>query len=602
MQKDGRKEKVLDLANKIARVKRGSKNGVTFADPEYKLLEPFITEEMADVALCLEMKVFSTAEEVAKKCNKPLKQVSKLLNEMAWIGAILLDTVDGVDQYCLEIYVPGIMEAMANNLELIGKYPIIGECFEEYTRKRGAMLAGNVPVGLGLMRVIPVETAIDGQSRRASFEEVSTYINENDDISVSNCSCRNSREAMGEGCGHLAEDMCIQLGHAARYYIRTGRGRRVTKEEALEVLRRGEEDGLIHQIPNTDGPGQTHAICNCCGCACFSLRTGSMYHSYDIVRSNYVAKIDEDKCVGCGQCVENCQVNATKLGQNLCDKKPQAPKAKGETPRDTEWTEDKFNYNHRETIMVEESGTSPCKTECPAHIPVQGYIKLAAQGRYLEALELIKKENPFPAVCGRICPKKCESECTRADIDEAVAIDEIKKFIAEQELKADSRFIPTIERHYDTKVAIIGAGPAGLSCAYYLAVRGYKVTVFEKEKVLGGMLTLGIPSFRLGRDVVKAEIQILRELGVKFETGVEIGKDISLGKLRSQGYKAFYVAIGAQGGRKLGLEGEDAKGVLTGLDFLKKVNLDKEVTLEGKTIVIGGGNVAIDVARTASPR
>lgn len=594
------KEKVLNLANKIAKTKRGSKHEVKVTDPEYKILEPFISEEMAEIALCLELKQFSTAQEVAKKCGKPLERVDELLHEMAWIGAILMDKVDGIDKFALEIYVPGVMEAMANNLELIEKHPIIGECFEEYTRKRGAMLAGNVPVGLGLMRVIPVETAIDGESRRASFEEVSKYILENEDISVSNCSCRNSRRAMGEGCGHLAEDMCIQLGHAARYYIRTGRGRRITKEEAFEILRKGERDGLIHQIPNTDGPGKTHAICNCCGCSCFSLRTGTMYNNYDTIRSNYVSKVDEEKCVACGQCVENCQVNAVRLGQSLCTKEPLPPKPEREIPYNTEWTEDKYNLNHRETIMVEETGTSPCKTECPAHISVQGYIKMAAQGRYREALELIKNENPFPAVCGRICPRKCESDCTRGDIDEPVAIDEIKKYIAEQELNADNRFIPEILGDFDKKIAIIGAGPAGLSCAYFLAVKGYKVTVFEKERVLGGMLTLGIPSFRLEKDIINAEIQILRELGVTFKTGIEVGKDIKLEELRTQGYEAFYVAIGAQGGRKLGLEGEDAEGVLTGVDFLRAVNLDNETRLDGKTIVIGGGNVAIDVARTAT--
>ena len=186
--------------------------------------------------------------------------------------------------------------------------------------------------------------------------------------------------------------------------------------------------------------------------------------------------------------------------------------------------QDKWNVDHRiNRENVVETGTSPCKTECPAHISVQGYIKMASQGRYKEALELIKHENPFPAVCGRICPRKCEAACTRGDIDEAVAVDEIKKFIAEQDLNMENRYVPKLRHEYGKKIAVIGAGPSGLSCAFYLAIDGYKVTVFEKQKVLGGMLTLGIPSYRLEKEVINAEIDILRELGVEFKTGVEVG-------------------------------------------------------------------------------
>jgi len=224
---------------------------------------------------------------------------------------------------------------------------------------------------------------------------------------------------------------------------------------------------------------------------------------------------------------------------------------------------------------------------------------MASLGKYTEALELIKKENPFPAVCGRICPRACESECTRGDIDAPLAVDEIKKFIADRDLHADTRFVPKKMHEYGKPVAIVGAGPAGLSCAYYLAIDGYKVTVFEKQEMLGGMLTLGIPSYRLEKNVVNAEIDILKELGVEFKTGVEVGKDVSIADLRKQGFKAFYIAIGAQGGRKIGIEGEDTEGVIAGVDFLRNVNLGKKVALSGNVIVIGGGNVAIDVARTA---
>lgn len=592
-------EKVLDLANKISGTKRGSKSEIKPEDPEYRILEPIVTEEMAEVALCLELRKPMSAKEIAPLCGKSLEETEKLLWELAIAGAAFVRKIDGVDKYWHDIWVPGHMEMIVNNKENVKKYPQIAEAFDEYGKLKGAKAAGNVPVGLGVMRVIPIEQAIKAETRRASYEEVSKYLNENTIFSVSDCACRTVREAMEEGCGHLKEDMCIQMGHAAEYYIRTGRGREITREEAFEIIKKAEANGLMHQIPNTEGPGKTHAICNCCECGCLSLRNANMFLNPDIIRSNYVAQVDKDKCVACGECVENCPTNALKLGQKICAKTP-LPEKKRELPYDTEWGPDKWNPDYRTNKkVVVDTGSSPCKAECPAHIGIQAYIKLASQGRYTEALELIKHENPFPAVCGRVCPRYCESACTRGDIDDPIAIDDIKKFIAEQDLKKEYRYVPEIKHHYGKKIAVIGAGPSGLSCAYYLAIDGYKVTVFEKQKVLGGMLTLGIPSFRLEKDVVNAEIDILKELGVEFKTGIEVGKDVSLHDLRSQGFEAFYLAIGAQAGKKLGLEGEDAEGVITGVEFLRKVNLDKDLKIEGQTIVIGGGNVAIDVARTA---
>ncbi len=591
-------DKLMDLANKISMTKRGSKNEIKADDPRYKILEPIVTDEMADVALCLELRKPMSAEEIAPKCGFPVEKTAELLWQLAEVGMAFVNKIDGVDKYWNEIWVPGHMEMIVNNLENVKKYPILAECFEELGRVRGPLLISSVPTALGPMRVIPIESAIDGETRRASYEEVSKYINEAEIISVSDCACRTSREAMGEGCGHLKEDMCIQLGHAAEYYIRTGRGRQITREEAFDIIKRAEENGLMHQIPNFDGPGKTHAICNCCGCSCYSLRFANMYNAPDILRSNYIAQVDKEKCVACGECVENCPTNALKLGQKLCDEP--VVQAERDYPFDTEWGPDRWNVDYRTNRkVVLDSGSSPCKAECPAHIGVQGYIKLAAQGKYTEALELIKHENPFPAVCGRVCPRKCESACTRGDIDDPVAIDDIKKFIAEKDLDAATRYVPKKRHDYGKKIAVVGAGPAGLSCAFYLAIDGYKVTVFEKQQALGGMLTFGIPSYRLEKDVINAEIDVLRELGVEFKTGVDVGADVTISELRDQGFEAFYLAIGAQAGRLIGVEGEDADGVITGVDFLRNVNLDESVKLEGRTVVIGGGNVAIDVARTA---
>ena len=592
----GRK-KIIKLAKKIC----GATALMVKIDenaPEYKVLDCVVTDEMAEVGLAMELRKTQTIAQIAKKCGKPLEETRELAYKLAEMGSCIFHEENGEDVFELTVFVPGVMEKTVENKEMCEKYPAIPAAFEEYARLRGAMLSPGMPVGTGPMRVIPVLSSIDGDSRSIGFEEVETILNNATLFAVADCTCRRSRRLLGEGCGHLEQDMCIQLDTGAEYYIRTGRAREVTREEAFEIIRKAEENGLMHSIPNIDN-GKTHAICNCCACSCYSMRNGIMFNSPDMIRSNYVSEVNPENCVACGQCVENCPTNALKLGQKLCTNTP-IKHAPAKTAHDHIQKEKDWNVNYRENRKnVVDTGTAPCKTACPAHIAVQGYIKLASQGRYTEALELIKKENPFPAVCGRICPHGCESQCTRGDLDAPIAIDEIKKFITDRELKTENRFIPTKRYEYGKKMAIIGAGPAGLSCAYYLALDGYAVTVFEKEEKLGGMLTLGIPAFRLEKDVVNAEIDILREMGVEFKAGVEVGKDVTLGELRQQGYKAFYLAIGAQAGRKLKLEGEDAGEVLAGIDFLRDVNLGKNVSISGNTIVIGGGNVAIDVARTA---
>ena len=593
------RKKIVQLAHMVGGI-TGVINKIDENAPEYYSLECCVSDEQADVALVMGLRKPRTIEYIAKKAKLSVEKAHKLAMELAQIGVCRVSHNEkGVEEFFVNIYAPGILEMMVNNAELLEKYPQIGRAFEEYTRLRIAPLAPLLPPGMGMMRVIPIQTAIDANTKAVPYEKLSYYLDKYDIFSVSDCSCRSSRRVLNQGCGHLEKDMCIHMGTGAEYYIRTGRSRQVTRKEVEEILKKAEEDGLMHQMPNIEGLGDSAAICNCCACSCFAMRAATMFNTPDTVRSNYVSQDDSDKCVACGQCVENCPTNALRLGQKLCTKTP-LKKIKTKSSRDRIWSKKNWNPDYRENRKdVVETGTSPCKTACPAHIAVQGYIKLAAQGKYKDALELIRKENPLPAVCGRICPRKCESECTRGDIDDPIAIDEIKKFIAEQDLDKNRRFIPAKKHDYGKPVAVIGSGPAGLSCAYYLAEDGYKVTVFEKLSKPGGMLTVGIPSFRLEKNVVEAEIDILKEMGVVFKTNTEVGKDVSLDDLRKQGFKAFYLAIGAQGGRKLGLENEDAKGVIAGVEFLRDVNLGKKNALHGKVIVIGGGNVAIDVARTA---
>ena len=593
---------------KLAKIIGGASGMLVKIDenaPEYYCMENIVSDDEADIAIAAGLRKERTAGWLAAKVGKTVAEIQPALDNLVYYGVFrrVYSEELGEDTYFMQIFAPGILEMMVNNQPLMAAHPEVGRAFEEYTRLRMQAMGPILPDGYGLMRVIPVESAIEGLPGVTDDERLSYYLNKYDTFSVSPCSCRASRTLLGDGCGHLAEDMCVQMGKGAEHYIRSGRARQISREEAYEIVKRAEENGLMHDIPNIEGSGETSAICNCCACACFGLRAGMMFGARDAIRSNFVAEVDEAKCVACAQCVEVCPGNALKLGQKLC--------ATNDTsaPKYTKITET-FNFakavneNYRENREdVLPSGTAPCKAACPAHIPVQGYLKLAAQGRYTEALELIKTENPFPAVCGRICNKRCEAECTRGDVDEAVAIDEVKRFIADHDMREETRFVPKmvnqIGRPYTEKIAVIGAGPAGMSCAYYLAQKGYPVTVFDRNPVPGGMLTLGIPSFRLEKDVLNAEIDILKEMGVEFRCGVEVGKDVTIQQLRGEGYKGFYLAIGAQKSAKLRIPGEELEGVLGGVDFLREVNLGNKPDIGRRCAVIGGGNVAMDVCRSA---
>ena len=598
---------ILKLATKIS-LESLTYTGITYDDPEYRILEPIVDDDMCKVMLHMKLDTPRTTEELAKRCKASVEWTREQLDKLNEAG--VCRTMEGLNGakagWYYPIWVPGIMEGILSNNEQCERYPDLGACFEEYTRRRIAMVAPvmqNGKQGMMFMRVMPVMSAIENNSKTASYDEVRTLVEKASAISVGPCSCRRSRRLIGEGCGHLEEDMCMYLNDNAINYSRLGSHRLITKEEAYEILKRAEDNGLVHEINQTPGFEDTTAICNCCGCSCYALRIANMFRSAKSIQSNFLAKVDKNKCVACGQCVENCQTNALKLGQKCSTVDPKISDAY-HSDKEIPWDSKSYNVNYRTNRTdVMPSGTAPCKAACPAHIPVQGYLKLAGEGRYTEALELIKKENPFPAVCGRICNKPCEAACSRASIDDAVAIDDVKKFIAEKDLDAKTRFVPKllnqIGRKYEEKIAVIGAGPAGLSCAYYLAVKGYPVTVYEKEKELGGMLTLGIPSFRLEKDVIKAEIKVLKDLGVKFKTGVEVGKDITLDKLRKDGFKAIYLAVGASKGAKVGCPGDDMEGVFTGIDFLREVNLGNKPAIGKAVAVIGGGNVAIDVARAA---
>ena len=568
---------------------------------EYRVFEKWITDEQIAVMMALTSMKPSFVPLIARKANLSIKRTKEILHEITDIGLVVQVVVPkvGLEIYLLPPYTPGIFEFLLINEKFCLAHPEIAYAFHQHATTSQIEHAPNTPMGAGIMRVIPVESAIPADAVSIDNEKCSMYIEANEGhMSITPCQCRRVRRLMGEGSGDLDEGYCLFMGHVADMFNRSGKGRPVSVEEAKALIKHCDELGCVHQI-TTLNQGETFAICNCQPESCLALGVTQYYNTPATSKSNYVAEINEDNCVGCGQCTDHCANNAIQMGQKLCAKTPIVHPHK-ELPDDIEWTPEHWNPEHRTNRQyIAPEGTAPCKTACPAHIAVQGYIKLAAQGRYLDALELIKKENPFPAICGRVCNRPCENACTRARIDEAVAIDEVKKFIADRELERSSRFVPKKLHSYGKKIAVIGAGPAGMSCAYYLAADGYRVTVFEKNEQPGGMLRYGIPSFRLEKPVLDAEIDVLKELGVVFRCGVEIGRDITISQLRDQGFEAFYLGIGAQKSASLGIPGEELKGVWGGIDFLREVHGGLKPALGRKAVVIGGGNVAMDVARAA---
>ena len=624
-------EKIVKLGKKITDVVVHKVTGVKVKDPEYWGLAEIVTDEMADVALKMKLRTPYTFAELTKLCgiDKDGEEAfSKLLEDMAYVGLLEYDYGYHYDhngrtappserRYILPLFVPGAAE-LFNMEELpdrsnprLRDHPDVASFFERMTYIPLAGITQMVPpggAGIG-MHVIPVEKAISMENQSVDIEHISYWLKKYEGhIGVGRCSCRASRKVLGEGVADDDFGWCIGVGDFSDYCRETNKGHDITYEEAMEILQRAEDNGFVHQITNIDGENKIFGICNCNVNVCNALRTSQLFNTPNMSRSAYVAHVDKSKCVACGRCVEYCPTGATRLGQKLCKKDgsevvyPRQP-----LPDHKIWGKDKWDPDYRDNnrINSHKSGTSPCKTACPAHIAVQGYLKMASQGRYRDALALIKKQNPLPAVCGRICNRRCEDECTRGTIDQAVAIDAVKKFIADQDLNAETRYVPpkvipaSIHMDgFDQKIAIIGAGPAGLSAAYYLAERGYNPTIFEKNEYPGGMLRYGIPSYKLEKDVIEAEIDVIRELGAEIKTGVNVGEDVTLDELREQGYKAFYIAIGCSGGRRPGVPGDDAEGTLTAVEYLHEANCGG-THYEGRVVVVGGGNVAIDASRVS---
>lgn len=586
---------------------------ITQEDPEYWGLAGVLTDEEAEIALKMGVRKPKTLPEMVKLTGIPEKELEEKLQTMSVKGILEYNWENPAHekQYVLPMFVPGAAEFFNMNSSILEQNPEVSLFFEHMSRlplEHVTPFVGEGGNGIG-MHVIPVEKAIEMESESVDLEHISYWLTKYEGkYAASPCSCRRSRLVYDEGCGDDPEGWCVAVGDMADYVVETQKdGRYITREEALEIFKQAEDNGFVHQITNIDGANKIFAICNCNVNVCYALRTSQLFNTPNMSRSAYVAKVAKEKCVACGKCVEACPAGAVKLGQKLCRKDgSEVAYPKMPLPQEQKWGEHMWTHNYRDVnrINCHDTGTAPCKTACPAHIAIQGYLQLAKEGRYEEALALIKKDNPLPAICGRICNRRCEDACTRATLDEAVAIDAVKRFIAERDLKQETRYIPkptvpSLKGYFEEKIAIIGAGPAGLSCAYFLADKGYKPVIFEKNEKAGGMLTYGVPSYKLEKDLIQAEVDVITAMGVEIKYGVEVGKDITIAQLREQGYKGFYIAIGCQGGRKPNIPGEDAQGAYTAVEFLREAGAKEAFDLGSDVVVIGGGNVAIDAARTS---
>ena len=483
---------------------------------EYKMLDTLLTDEMAELMLKMGRRKPTTAAELSKRIGWTESRIQTILDELSKIGLVEYNrhNSDRHRQYVVPIFVVGSAENLVLNKPLLEKHPEIAEFFYQMAEEPLKLISHMVPpggAGLGF-HAIPIERAIPRESRALNIEQLSYWLEKyRDQLAISDCVCRTSMILRGEGCGELPDKGCIQLGDYADYLVETGKAERASLDEVIALLKRSEENGFMHQVTNGDGGEDIFAICNCSVGNCFALRCSQQFNNPNGSASAYRAAVDRDKCVACGKCAEVCPAGAVRLGRKLDTKngpvvyenEPLAAETKG-------WSEKNWHpdYRDRNQINCYPIGTAPCKCACPTHASIQGVLQLVKDERYLDALKLLRQDNPFPSVCASACDRRCEKVCMRGSVDTPMEISATMTRLADMQQELWEELVPHKVRlkgenkDYDLPVAIVGSGYAQLSCAYYLAQMSYPVTVFETAEFIN-----------------QAERMILEELGVRFSDG-----------------------------------------------------------------------------------
>jgi len=484
---------------------------------EYKMLDALLTDEMAELMLKMGRRKPTTAAALSKKTGWEEARIQALLDELSEIGLVEYNrhNRDRHRQYVVPIFVVGSAENLVLNKPLLEKHPEIAEFFYQMAEEPLKLISHMVPpggAGLGF-HAIPVERAIPRESRALSIERLSYWLDKyRDQLAISDCVCRTSMILRGEGCGELPDKGCIQVGDYADYLVETGKAERAGFDEVIALLRRSEENGFMHQVTNGEGGEEIFAICNCSVGNCFALRCSQLFNNQNGSASAYRAAVDKSKCVACGKCAEVCPAGAVRLGRKLDTKngpvvyenEPLAGETRG-------WSEKNWHpdYRDRNQLNCYPCGTAPCKCACPAHASIQGVLRLVKEERFLDALKLLRQDNPFPSVCAAACDHRCEKVCMRGSVDAPMEISSVMKRLADMEEQLWEKLVPHKvrmkgeDRDYELPVAVVGSGYAQLSCAYYLARMSYPVTVF-------GTAELCSP----------AERRILEQMGVRFAAGV----------------------------------------------------------------------------------
>ena len=483
--------------------------------PEYWMLDKILTDEMADLMLKMGRRKPTTAAELAKKTGWSEQRVQSLLDELSDIGIVEYNwhNADRHKQYVVPIFVVGSCENLVLNKKLRTEHPEVAEFFHQMGELPLEMISHMVPPGGGGLgfHAVPIEKAIPKESQSLSIERLSYWLKKYENqLAITDCCCRTAMIMRGEGCGELPYKGCIALGDYADYMVETGKAERASYDEVIALLRRSEDNGFMHQVTNGDGGDDIFAICNCSVGNCYALRCSQLFNNQNASASAYRAVVDSEKCAACGKCVEVCPAGAARLGRKLCTKDGPVVYAHEPQPGDTMgWSKANWHPDYRDRNMMNcyDGGTSPCKAVCPAHVSIQGVLELVRQERFLDALRLLRMDNPFPSACEK-CSRNCEKVCMRGAIDSPMDIADTIKRLADMQNELKDELIPKKvrfkgeDKDYELCVAVRGAGYAELSCAYYLAQTGYPVTVFGAAP-----------------ECSEPELYILQKLGVKFIEG-----------------------------------------------------------------------------------